>query len=327
MKRSFRIVRFFFSIILIIVLVRRFDFGSLMTIVADMRWEFLLSGIVTFFLHDLIKAYKWRILLAIKGAYIPLSKLLRLDYASRFLSLFVPSSISIDLFRVYGLSRHAYSLNRSASSVIVDRFLNLFALVMITDLSLLIFHDIIKVPGIALVGYALLFFMVVCLVALFTMKFETVIEMIGRIAFGKAMFSRLSLLLTSILDYKRSPQVMIYVFILSLVTQFLRVLIYFFSALAVNSEISFMYLIMFTPVVVLISMLPFSIAGIGIRESSFVFFYSKVGVPTASAFAVSALVSMMVLASAFPGGIIIAFKGLVLKKESGDGGPIVRRKS
>ncbi|RMG76117.1 MAG: UPF0104 family protein, partial [Bacteroidetes bacterium] len=120
----------------------------------------------------------------------------------------------------------------------------------------------------------------------------------------------------SINEYENHKIALIKVYLLSLSMQFCRILIYFFASHAVNTVLPFKYFLIFTPIVMFVVMLPISLAGIGLRESSFVYFFSKVGVDPTVAFAISALVSVIIVVSILPGGLVLAFKGLALKKRS-----------
>ena len=120
----------------------------------------------------------------------------------------------------------------------------------------------------------------------------------------------------SVNEYKLHRSKLIKVFFLSVAMQTLRIVVYYLASLAVNANIPFQYFMIFTPIVMFLVMLPISLAGIGLRESSFVYFFSKVGVLGTIAFAIPALVSLMVVISVLPGGLILAVKGLALKKQS-----------
>ena len=97
--------------------------------------------------------------------------------------------------------------------------------------------------------------------------------------------------------------------------QMCRIFVYYSASLAVNADIPFKYFMIFTPVVMFLVLLPISLAGIGLREGSYVYFFTKIGISASVAFATSALVSIIVVLSVLPGGLILGILGLALKKE------------
>jgi uncharacterized membrane protein YbhN (UPF0104 family) len=59
--------------------------------------------------------------------------------------------------------------------------------------------------------------------------------------------------------------------------------------MGMNIELSLLSLIVFLPLITLITMIPVSISGIGIREGAFVFFLGTMGVPLDKAMTLSIL--------------------------------------
>jgi len=117
----------------------------------------------------LIKAIKWHLLLVTKKIDLSIFKILRVDYASTFLSLFVPSSISLDLFRGYSLSREVTSKKIAASSIIVDRAIGLFALTVMANLSVLLFYKNINLPQLTYTVFSVLLFSIASVILLNSM--------------------------------------------------------------------------------------------------------------------------------------------------------------
>ena len=58
------------------------------------------------------------------------------------------------------------------------------------------------------------------------------------------------------------------------------------------------------PLVSLVTFLPVSVAGWGLRESSMVVALGLIGVPSAEAFSLSVLFGLVVMASGIPGGVL-----------------------
>ncbi|HWR21521.1 MAG TPA: lysylphosphatidylglycerol synthase domain-containing protein, partial [Verrucomicrobiae bacterium] len=76
---------------------------------------------------------------------------------------------------------------------------------------------------------------------------------------------------------------------LSLILQSLVITIFYLISLALNLSVPLRYFFLFFPLICVISMLPISIAGLGLREGSAVYFFSKVGLDSASALSLSLL--------------------------------------
>ncbi len=112
MKRFLKILRFAICLGLIYFVISRVDYEPLKAILRDLRLEFCLAIIGALYVQDFIKALKWHTLLLAKNINLSILRIIQVDFASTFLSLFVPSTISLDLFRAYGLSKEVASKNR-----------------------------------------------------------------------------------------------------------------------------------------------------------------------------------------------------------------------
>ena len=75
---------------------------------------------------------------------------------------------------------------------------------------------------------------------------------------------------SSIFVCRHKSLVLLGVFSMSLTVQFARILVYWAAGLSVGLQISLIYFIGFQPVAAVISELPISIGGLGIRENIFV---------------------------------------------------------
>lgn len=296
-------------------MISKVDYEPLKAILRDLRLEFCLAIIGVLYVQDFIKALKWHTLLLAKNINLSILRIIQVDFASTFLSLFVPSTISLDLFRAYGLSKEVASKKQAASSIIVDRALSLFALIVVANVSVVLFYKTIAVPEVAYISTSTLvgFVAVVLIidsrfVIRFLSRYEATIK-------RYKILQKIGELRESINEYKLHKSKLVKVFLLSVAMQTLRIVVYYLASLAVNANIPFQYFMIFTPIVMFLVMLPISLAGIGLRESSFVYFFTKVGVLGTIAFAIPALVSLMVVISVLPGGVIVALKGLALKKQ------------
>ena len=68
-------------------------------------------------------------------------------------------------------------------------------------------------------------------------------------------------------------------FIYSIIIQLLSILAVYILAKGISLDISFLSLLIFVPIIVLVSFLPISISGIGLREGAFIFLLGSTGVP------------------------------------------------
>ena len=72
-------------------------------------------------------------------------------------------------------------------------------------------------------------------------------------------------------------------------------------------EVSYFYFLIFIPLIYVIQMVPISISGIGVRENSFVFFFSLVEVEPAKALTLSLVYFSIFIILGMLGGVVTMF--------------------
>ena len=78
--------------------------------------------------------------------------------------------------------------------------------------------------------------------------------------------------------YSRKRDVLLKAFIYSVILQGLNIGVVYFLSRGLSINISFFHVVVFLPIIILISFIPVSISGIGLREGSFVILLGTVGV-------------------------------------------------
>src|SRR3989337_2338488 len=102
------------------------------------------------------------------------------------------------------------------------------------------------------------------------------------------------------MSYKRRHDILVKAFICSLVVQGGVIIGYYVLGRGLGMDIPLAYYFLFIPLTTVISMLPISLSGLGIREGAFIFLFTMVGATKEQAitlsllwFATAALVSMI----------------------------------
>lgn len=316
MIRLGKYIRFFVGIILMYLILRRIDLSQLKLIFSNVQFVYVFLILALLAMQTLIKAYKWHILMKAKNLNVPVTKIYQLDYVSTFLSLFFPSSLSVDIFRGYGISKEMVTRKEAASSIIADRLVSLFALLFIASVGVILFFDLVQNLKLVYLIFSILTALVLLTVFLTSRSLSNIFPNNEQKIRKFKILEKLNALRQSLANYKNHKVSLLSVFTLSLLMQTSRVFIYFFAALALKNQLPLKYFFAYVPVIMLIIMLPISMAGIGVREGSFIYFFTTLGLTHATAFAISFLVSILVVVAVLPGGIIYAFKGLTIKQVS-----------
>jgi len=84
---------------------------------------------------------------------------------------------------------------------------------------------------------------------------------------------------------------------------------------SIGIQLGMAYYFIYVPIIMAITIIPLSLAGIGIREGAFVFFFVPLGVPAAKALTLSLLLFVQMLIIALLGGILFMTSGYSYNKK------------
>jgi glycosyltransferase 2 family protein len=231
----------------------------------------------------IVQAVRWSTILSHLGTTLAPRNAISITFLSMFFNQTLPSTIGGDIVRAWAAHRSGAGLGVATNSVIIDRLMAL--------LTLLLF-------GTATVPYLLTI----------SADNTAVLAIIGIIASGIAGTVFLALLhklprtlkrwliFRGLMDLSRtmvlvmcSPRILLHTLGHSLVIHLGIVVVAFFIGRTLDPGANFLDYLAIIPTVILVSSLPISIAGWGVREGAMVVGMGLVGIPANLALAVSLL--------------------------------------
>jgi hypothetical protein len=105
----------------------------------------------------------------------------------------------------------------------------------------------------------------------------------------------------------RNRSALVWSLAISFINQLIVISTTWILAVGLRLHVPFAYFFVFVPVITLISMIPISLNGMGLREYAFMSLFQSIGVPAASCIALGLLSSIMIVLSSLPGGIVYIF--------------------
>jgi len=284
------------SFTLIALVLSYVDLSQTLHTLAGIKLSYLIVPIFISFLQTATSSYKWQIILSIEGFAVKFPYLFKTYLIGQFISLFLPTSIGGDIYRIAAIKRTVGDFSAGAATVIFDRVSGLYALL------------VLAVTGsFALVSNEVTYWLIaiVLFTPIFVLVFtkSRVISTLGS-SDSEALRS-LGRIIVSQRNFISSKKV-VAVVILSIIFQSTAVLINYLYCQALSLDISLIHLWAIIPLIYLTDMIPFSINGIGIRDSAFVFFFTLLGYPAEEALALSiTLISMRYLIGTSGGGLLL----------------------
>ncbi len=293
--------------------------------IADMlgcitHWGFIaFSALLPLSLIPLIAANRWRYLLRLSGIEERLAVLWGLSWKALFLGLFLPGSQGLDFFRILFIERrHPGSRGIAGSTVVVERMIGFLLLGLFTLAAILLVTNdqhFSVVFALVLAVNGLLWLLVL---TVFLVRWREPVPAPAGLA---RVFSRavryLHRLHTAVqgFPYRRGllPTVLwIGAFQLALVA------VVHLLFIAFGHPLPFIRHLLFYPLIGMLTVVPVTVSGFGVREGAFVYFYGLVGIPAEVAVGVSLVNYLLVIGiPALLGGVLLLFTGDPYKESQG----------
>ena len=268
--------------------------------------SFLLHGIGYF-----SSSYRWRLLLQAQGFEVPVGYLVRSYAVAMFFNNLLPSTIGGDGYRAYDTSKRDIPKLKALAIVVVERFLGLFALMAFALVALALATELTtEIENLWI--WSLLAFSAM-LAAVWLIFFHSgKVPWLRRILDLPAMSllnQQVMKVTESFAPFRGQTRVLGWAMLLSLLLQFNVICHYYLISEALGLSIPLAKFLVIIPLSIFVQMVPISINGIGIRESFYVFFLTRIyGAPMAASLAFSWIAYGMILLLGILGGAIYAFR-------------------
>lgn len=253
----------------------------------------------------LISACRWRLLLASRGIPLPVLRLFNFYMVGMFLNSFMPGAVGGDVIKSWDLYRLTGRGNDAVASVFVDRFTGLIGLTLLGALAAPFGQHLLdsRVAVIAIFG-SLVFLSAVVAVLWIGPIARLAIRIIRGVLPGR-IAEKLADLYMALHLYQERPRALAAAIVLSMIIQCLQASYYAMTALALGIHVEVFYFILFLPAVVLISTVPLTFGGLGVREGVMIVLFAQVGVAGSDVLAISLTVFVINTLLSLYGGLLL----------------------
>ncbi|HEY4482332.1 MAG TPA: lysylphosphatidylglycerol synthase transmembrane domain-containing protein [Candidatus Brocadiaceae bacterium] len=258
-----------------------------------------------------LEAYRMKILTDKQGMWLSMNQIIDINLITNFYGLFLPGSIAGGAIRWHKLSQPNNKWMEAFASISFNRLIGTIVLVEVGILFWALDANSRSNYMIGFILFAILGVLLITYVMVFDEKISCFLRENSR-KFNLSLVpgvirSKISKLLISTGQYHGlSRSLLIYIFGLSLVSHLLGILTFYLFALSLGINISFINIGWVRSFILIITMLPVSFAGLGVREGTLIFLLQPYGVSTTDAVALSFLLFARTLLLGGIGGIFEA---------------------
>jgi uncharacterized membrane protein YbhN (UPF0104 family) len=261
-------------------------------------WVFV-AAVGLAFCQILLAGVRWHALGRRTGVFVGPWSAMRIMFAAMFANQFLPTSIGGDFVRIGLLARHGVLPGRAARTVVLDRLtglISLMTLMMVTGF-VLGAHLPTSWP-VGLIRALPVAAIIVALLGLLAGdRLASVVDRWPRLDWVARLFRESSLLL-------RGGGTAVTVLVLSYGIHATSAACVWVLAQGTGVMIDYLSVLGFLPIVILVQLIPISIAGWGVREGTIVTLFALLGIASAPALVVSILWGAATAVSAMGAGLI-----------------------
>ena len=272
------------SVALLGALAWRLDRGQVAAAFAGLDPIWWAAALALYFVTQAVSALRWRMFAAAVGLGGTWLQYLRYYFVGMFFNLALPTSVGGDVVRVWYLTRHSGRRGLAAFlSVVAERGSGLLVLIAVAcvagcvcpvPLPWWVTASVAAVGGAAVLGVA-------------------VLPASGRVlrarVFGSPKYDRLREAADGGMTYLRRPGLLAVTAALSVVVQVNNVAVVALIGAGLGLKVSPLYYGVLVPLVTLLTLLPVSVNGLGLREAGTVLLLGPLGVGAAPAVTLSVL--------------------------------------
>jgi uncharacterized membrane protein YbhN (UPF0104 family) len=292
------------SIALLAVLFTRVEIERLWDVARDASAGWLAAALGLYLLMILVSAWRWGLLLEAQRVRLPFQSLTSSFLVATFFNNFLPSNIGGDVVRIADTAPAAGSKTLATTVVLIDRGIGLLGLVLIAAIgaSAGVGPDEVGPIGPRMLWTAFAVAAVIATPALLMPHGFTRLLQPLRVLHPTWIEERLARLANALARFGKAPAALAGCFAGAVVVQ--AVLVAFYAAIAQSMRIpiGFGELAVIVPITFIVQMVPVSMNGFGIREATFGFYFTRLGLPLESALLVSFVGAALILLFSLSGG-------------------------
>jgi uncharacterized protein (TIRG00374 family) len=288
---------------------RSIDVGDVLLHIRRVPSLILLLTALILIAQLMVSAIRLAAITEILGYPLALARAVRINWIGAFFGQALITFVSGDVVRAMMLNRGSQiPMRNSARSVALDRVIGLLSILLIVSLTapwaiqlagdesmrhsifLLAVIGVVLVVGFAAVGYLARHPKLVQIARLKIKEYRVAYAILDTLSVVRHLFT----------GWRQVPKILF----TSLLIQLLNVTVIFLLINGMGADVSIWQCLLIVPTVMLISLLPFSIAGWGLRESAMATGFSLIHAPAAAALAASVMFGIFTLLLALPGGVM-----------------------
>ena len=282
------------------------SFCKIAATIRDIRVLWLIAALLLFKVGLLIGSYRWQILMKAQGIPVSYRHAVGLNYLGCFFNNFMLSLTGGDIVKAYYASKLTTARKTEAATIVfIDRLVGIAGLAVMGAVG-----SLFAVGNAEMRSAMVIIFCVVLVFALMAVVGfnKTFARKFGKYVTHPRGREVLKKIYEAVYLYKERKKELLVAFGLSLMVWTGLILINVVLAKGLGVDVPARYYFVFIPVINIISCIPITIAGWGLREQMYKQFFAPVGMDSGVAVSLSMAYALTMLAWSLVGGVLYALR-------------------
>lgn len=286
------LLRLVFSVAAVIFIFNQVDFSALLKAISTLNMNYFLMALLLQILSSLVAAYKWSNIMNRLGQVSSFSSYAKIYMIGCLFNQVLPTSVGGDAVRVAYANRLGADFRTGFYSVFTDRYFGILGLLLLNAVSLTALYG--KIP-VTVFSLLCLITTAISILAMFVL-IPSQIHTLKNLKLIRDIYHLSQILVMQL----RSKQVFMLLF-LGVIANFLTIYAIYYIARALDLPIQLIDLLGIMPAILLITLLPISFAGWGLREGAMIGFLLFLGLSKTAILALSVLYGFLLILASLPG--------------------------
>ncbi len=324
MKKALKvIIRVAISGGLLFLIFRNLDFVEVRSILGKANVNFLWLALGGYIVTVMLSALRWHILLKIHKISISYPRILAYYFIGFFYNNLLPTTIGGGAIRALYAGKSDKKMKETFSSMLIELIIGGWALIAFALIASLLWFRQSSLYKIIFPLVGVFVLVNICLYLFFERgfmsKFKGIIEKVKY----KGIRDKAKNFYNAIYIYKDKKKEILETVLLSFVIQFVIAGMNLSIGLALGFKLPFMSYVVYPVIIGLLTTIPITINGLGIREGGYRFLFAQVGLTGTEAVTLSLLFYIIGVIGSLIGGILFPFMKFSIHPNKSTTKPII----
>ena len=306
-KKIFNVLRITITILLLYFIFSKIDMSEFLGAFSKLDKRFYLLAFLMILLNTFFLTKRIEVLFSVFPRRPNFWITLKYYLIGLFFNQFLPTSVGGDAVKGYKLGKKVGSVSTGLILTFIDRLIGLLTMIVYLLIALILggLEFLQGNERIWLLAFAL--FLIVVSLLFFSHNFIRFTYRVFIKPFEKklAFIEQVKKAYKFFLKTRNERSIYIKASIYSIIAQVSIIIACYLTGKGLGIEIPLLYYFILMPIIFVISMLPISVGGFGVREGAFVILLGRYGVDKNQSFALSLLFIILFIIICIPGGLFL----------------------